>query len=82
MLKLDETAALTMEQIMSYLTSDYANYANNLLGSFAEDLNDQHVVSQQEFILGMEHTLVFISIANACRAGIQINFSLTDYHWD
>ena len=78
---IDETVALTMEQMMSYLASDYANYANNLLGRFAKDVRDQRVASQQDFIHGRDHMLVLMTIANACRAGVLINFSLTDYHW-
>jgi len=73
----DGTEQLLPSDINKYLTSEYATYAKHLLHNVA--CLQGWTPTMCDFTRARNHMLVLLSVGNAHRSGVLINFSLTDY---
>jgi len=73
----DGTDQLLPSDINNYMTSDYASYASHLLQSTQSV--EHWTPTLYDFTRARNHLLVLLSVGNAHRTGVLINFSMTDY---
>jgi hypothetical protein len=75
---LDGAERVDPTDISNYHQSDYATYAIRLLRA-AIECGFQWTPSMYDFTRARNHMLVILSVSNAHRSGVLINFSLKDY---